>query len=203
MKITHPFNVGIYGKPRSGKTTLIKQLLYYNIFQFNHVIIVSETPENYSYIKELNIKNIKYTMTRAINLDVKLRTIAENQNKLITSNKPCNDILLIFDDIMGLFKSSKYSTHLSSIYRHRKISLIYSFQSITGNDPNARTFHDHVFLFKPTDMRTLKQYHENFLPEFDNPRQVQKYIANGCYLQYSFLYINVIKDIKCFCLLSK
>ncbi len=200
MHLIHPFNIGIYGKPRSGKTTLIKHLIISNLLQFDYIVVISGTKfsKNFHFLKELGIR---YTMLDTIKLNDKLKILLDNQEKTVLKEKEHN-MLIIFDDVMGLFKSCKYSQYINASYRHYNVSLIFSFQAVTGNDSKSRTCHNHAFLFKMKNKQSYEHFKDNFLFEYKNAQEVYKYLMSGLRKPYVFLYIDLDEDNKKFCILT-
>lgn len=202
MELRHPFNIGLYGKSKSGKSHLIEYILKANHKQFNCVIIIAQTIFNggYDYVKK--IKGITYKLLTPQNIDDKLKIILKTQTR--NKEKEINNkILIVLDDIIGLFKFSKISRSLNGCYRHYNISLIVGFQVITACDVQMRINHSHACLFKMTSETEYKHCKESFLDDFDSIKEVKYYLTNGFDIKYKFLFINRDSDERCFTICPK
>ncbi len=183
------FNLGIYGKSKSGKTHLIKYIINSIYLQFDCIIVISPTSFNgsYDYVKKLS--GISTKLLSSSNLDDKLRLILRTQ-KNNKQNDIDNRILLIFDDIQGLFGYSKIIRQLNAGYRHYNVSLILSFQSITGCKSEYRINHQYVILFKMRSILEFKNCKESFLDDIGSLNDVKLYLNDGFNEPYKFLFVN-------------
>jgi len=200
MNINIPFNIGVYGKSESGKTTLIKHLILQNYNKFDYIVIISGTAlynKNYDFMKDLGIK---YRITEPYDLSEKLEAIVDTAKKCKLSNIVYNT-LIVFDDIIGLFKNSGMSKFLNGCYRHFEISLFFVFQVITACHTDTRSNHNKIFLFEMDDDRCFEHCKKSFMPYFSFDK-LKEYLEGGFRAPHVFLHIDRIKKIREFCKLS-
>lgn len=188
MNLEPPFNIGIYGKPKSGKSHLIQYLISSYCKEFDFVVIISPTifDGKYNYCKELGIKTV--SLLSANNIEEKLQTIMKKQ-EILVDKKIKNNILIVFDDIQGLFKNSSTAVSLNACYRHYNISLMFGIQNITSLANTSRINQSHAFIFKMTTKRELENLKDSFIFDMDM-KEIKNYIFNGFNKPYKFLYIN-------------
>ena len=115
--------------------------------------------------------------------------------------KNANNILIIFDDVMGLEKEMKKPIYkkLVSEYRHYKITFIFSVQYIKGfASPLFRECTTYTYIFRTLGKNSVEAIFENFMGDFDNWKEVRKFIDDNTKKKHNFLLIiiMIIKDIQ-------
>jgi hypothetical protein len=198
-----PFNMGIYGMPRSGKTHLIKYIVTKFHKSFDSIIVMTgSTKGQYNFLYDLPVKEI--TILNIYKLDEKISLILKNQEKYKNKeDKIIHPILIIFDDIQGLFKSSKIISSINACYRHYDISIMFGFQNITSCKSEYRINQNYVFAFKMFSYNEISNLKDSFV--FDmSLKELQEYLDkelgtveelknNQSKYIYKFLYINKLK----------
>lgn len=179
----------ICGPPKLGKSWCIKYLIY-SLFEkrkidFCYVFTGTAFNNNYSFLPKKCVTS-KYSLE-------KLKMIVSNQIKLNKNGK--KELLLIFDDIMGLNFDSPVWRALVSEYRHYNITLIFSVQYIKGvTTPIFRECCRYVIAFKTTSKQSVEALYEAFMNEFDNWRKCAKFIRDNTAKKYHFLFIDRYAD---------
>jgi Cdc6-like AAA superfamily ATPase len=188
MNLEPPFNIGIYGKPKSGKSYLIEYITSSICDKFGMIIVISGTMFNgkYDYVKKLCKK---VYLTTPVNISEKLDKIMKKQRELIENYGTSSDILIIMDDIQGLFKHSAVAVSLNACYRHYRTSLIFGMQNIMSLHKDHRINHSHAIVFNMTSKGEIYSLKESFIYDLDN-KDLKKYLLEGFNVPYRFLYIN-------------
>ncbi len=177
----------VVGKPGTGKSTLLKALLYNkrNLITLGTVLSGSESANNfyskffpplfiYNEYSEDAIANVMHRQLLAI------KHLPEQQWAVLIVDDCCENAAVFKKPLQQtLFKNG----------RHYKMLYILSLQYALDIPPAIRTNVDGVFIFRETNLETLKKIYNNYagiIPTFEKFRELMmKYTEN-----YSALFIN-------------
>lgn len=182
--IRHPSVNILVGKPESGKSNLIKYLVYECMLQFpiDLVFVFTKTSYNHGYDFLDDRRIYKF-----FDLDSLSKIIKFIENYQSKGNKI--NTILIFDDCID--KKNKNDLFIDILFNHRhlNISIFYSTQYLAGKlGPDIRESVSNVFLFKVVQESTIRKNHECFLGFID----YHSYETMNFNLPtYSFIYVNV------------
>lgn len=166
--IKTPAFILLCAEPESGKSYLIKYLMYKLSRNFEYGIVFSSTDDlnkDYSYIQPNYIYN-NYN-------EEYLKNFLRLQRKL---KKPA---FLILDDCVGSINmNSKLLKHLFTTYRHYNLTLFVSTQYIYAVPPTLRSCANYAFIFFVEDDRTITALHKTYFNEMDHDNVV-KFISQA------------------------
>lgn len=148
----------IFGIPKSGKSNLIKNIVYNAAKSkyIDHCVLFSATKdkEDYDYIDD----KYKYS---ALNMEVlqKYVEICKENNKREIVFKS----LIILDDVLGeMSLNNDFFINLFSTYRHYGINVIIASQAIIGIPPRIRSMVSYGCVFKYINMDDLDKIYTCF-----------------------------------------
>ena len=178
----------VVGKPGTGKSTLLKALLYNkrDVIPLGIVISGSESANQFykEFFPELFIYN-EYSeeiITRFLHRQLLAIKLMNEESKWAT---------LILDDCTddtSIFKKS-LQQNIFKNGRHYKMLYILSLQYALDIPPQIRTNVDGVFIFRETNLETLKKIWINYagiIPTFEMFKELMKMYTED----YQALYIN-------------
>lgn len=180
------FNMLIIGKPGSGKSTILQELLLNEELlknKFNYIIIFS--PTKLEYLDLLESQN----WFKEFNLEKIFETIEIINNDLQTDNK---NVLLIFDDLIGQMHKERDNPQFINLLFNRRhlikngnLSFIMITQRYLSVPINLRCSLTIILFFKLTakDYKLLK---EDLIGYMDF-KKLATHITND----YDFLFINL------------
>lgn len=182
--IQHP-SVNIFvGKPKVGKSNLIKYLIYEYMLKFpiDLVFVFTKTSYNHGYDFIDNRRIYKFFDLDSLSKIIKfIENYQNNGNKINT--------ILIFDDCIDKKNKNELFIDILFNHRHLNLSVFYSTQYLAGKlGPDIRESVTNVFLFKVIQESSIKKNHECFLGFIDNKTYET---LNFSLPQYSFIYVNV------------
>jgi len=185
-----PFLGVINGSVRTGKSTILMNLLYNRNFYhglFDKIIFISPTVNNDNTLKHLSEDEDVIKVTDGLDdLDDILKTIVEAKQGDDDERKAF--YLIILDDCLGYIKPRSYATYLCSRYRHYKISLIITSQNFRSIPNVIRTNATFYLLFSTTNKKEYGKYVEEFSGLF---RDFDKIYHQATFLPYHFLYLDL------------
>ncbi len=185
-----PFLLVVNGSVRTGKSTLIMNLIYNKHFyknRFAKIIFISPTSLN-----DLTLKHLAE--------DDDIMKISENLEKIddimkiIITEKDKDDeergqhYLCIFDDMLGYVKPKSYVSYLCSRFRHFKLSLVFTSQGFRSIPLIIRTNASAYLLFRTTNKKEYKKYVEEFEGVYEHFEELYEYATKH---PYHFLYLNL------------
>ncbi len=149
------FVIGIIGKPGSGKSVLIQELLLNEELLkgvFEYVLIFS--PSKFDYIETIENEN----WFKFFSLEILYQTI-DKLNLIIEKEKQKVKVLYIFDDFITAIKSCKNSPELLKFFYNRRhllpykseISIIISTQRYVVIPINIRSMLSDLIFFRLND----------------------------------------------------
>lgn len=176
----------IIGKPGTGKTTLITDLLYHKKHIYPTGLVFSGTEDSNGHYSQIFPSTFVYNK-----LDNEVLESFIKRQKLAKEHIPnpwsvlllddCTDDPRIFNDplFQGLFKNG----------RHWKMLFILSLQYCLDIKPVIRTNVDGCFILRETNLKNRKSLWENYagvIPDFNQFCEIMDQITDD----YTALYIN-------------
>lgn len=177
----------VIGKPGTGKTTLIEEMLLNdNIFnsRFNHVIVFSP-----NLFPNLNLE-LEKNYFKSFELDVLFNILNNFSEK--SQNSEYKNILIIFDDMIADIKKKQYEPLLLKLFFNRRhiikngcISILMTTQKFIITPPNIRPCINSLILFQlnSSEYTSLKNDVCSWI-DF-------KIVTNSLNNSYDFVYINL------------
>jgi energy-coupling factor transporter ATP-binding protein EcfA2 len=178
----------VIGKAGTGKSTLIKYLLYLKSTFIPAGICVSGTEDSNNFYSENNFIPPLFIYDE-YDEDIIKKFI--RRQKIANTHIENPWAFLLLDDCTEDKKifSSKYQQSLFKNGRHWKIFYILSLQHATDVPPAIRTNVDGVFLFRETNENNLKNIYQNYagvIPTFDLFKSYMTQVTGD----YTALYID-------------
>lgn len=181
-------NIVIIGKKNTGKSTLIKNILFYLKDKLPIVIAMSGSESLNNFYKKLIPDMFVYS---DINIS-KFTHISDRQNKFIEhvnhgteSFTGLNDnIGLILDDCIAdtTWTKDESMNHFVTNGRHMKLTLIVAVQAIKSLPPIIRGNIDYIFILRCNSTNERRKYRDDFLGLFNSKKQFdytfEKYTDN-------------------------
>ncbi len=183
MNIEIPSLIVIAGKPKSGKSHLIKYFIHTNRHKFAYGIVMNKTSFNdgYDYIPN-GFVHSKYDET-------KLKNLMKLQSGLIEKGI-INECFLILDDCLTSDYNKELFTDLTTQYRHYHITVIISTQYIYKINPTIRECANYAMIFRQSTKRSIEALYESFGAHFDNFDQFKQYITNSTD-DHKFIFVDI------------
>lgn len=159
----------LLGRPKSGKSTLISDILFQHRKFFTAALCFSSSEEANSFYSGM-IPDLFIYPSYNIEAVEKLRT---RQQKLLRKNgkaHPENPAVIVADDCMDKKDWTKSDTTrwLFKNGRHYDIFFLLASQYAMDIGPELRTSVDYVFIMKQTIMKDKRRIYENFAGVFPN-----------------------------------
>jgi hypothetical protein len=190
-----PFLLVVNGSVRSGKSTLLMNLIYNKHFYkdyFDKIVFVSPTVHNDETLEHLNEdEDIIKIHDDLDKIDTIVKTIVDEQDKLGQDKK---HVLLILDDMLGYIKPNSYISNLCTRYRHRKLSIIITSQNFRKIPNIIRENASGYLIFKTTNKKEYKKYYEEFSGLFETFEELYNISTDK---PYNFLYLD-LRHIKAY-----
>jgi hypothetical protein len=176
----------VIGKPGTGKTTLITDLLYHKKHIFPVGMIFSGTEDSNGHYSKMFPPSFVYSKLHLDKLDdyIKRQKLAKQHLKnpwSILLLDDCTDDPRVFNNplFQGLFKNG----------RHWKMLFILSLQHCMDVKPVIRTNVDCCFILRETNLKNRKSLWENYagvIPDFSQFCDIMDQITDD----FTALYIN-------------
>ena len=176
----------IIGKPCTGKTTLITDLLYHKKHIYPTGLVFSGTEDSNGHYSQIFPSTFVYNKLDNDVLEnfIKRQKLARDNIKnpwSVLLLDDCTDDPRIFNDplFQGLFKNG----------RHWKMLFILSLQYCLDIKPVIRTNVDGCFILRETNLKNRKSLWENYagiIPDFNQFCEIMDQITDD----YTALYIN-------------
>jgi hypothetical protein len=191
-----PFLGVINGSVRTGKSTLIMNLIYNKNFykgKFDKIIFISPTSLNDLTLKHLAEDDDIMKITDNLEqLDDILKLLLEEKESDDETKK--EHYLIIFDDCLGFIKPKSYASFLCSRYRHYKLSLVFTSQNYRSIPPIIRTNATFYLIFKTPNKKEYNKYVEEFSGVYQHFEKMYKI---ACEEPYNFLYLD-LRNVKAY-----
>ena len=190
------FNAVVIGKKHTGKSTLIKDILYH-VHKENvpRICVFSGTEESNGFYREFVPDLFIFADS---NVEEKLKQIVESQKKISMQKQmgECKGdidtrIILVLDDV-GYKKNTLKCEILRQIFmngRHHQISLIVACQYCMDLAIDLRTNADYVFVLKQNNISSIKNLHETYFGTFEKKKDFQT-VLEACTQEYQCLVLD-------------
>lgn len=180
-----PFCMCIVAPPRSGKSTMIVNMIRNRKFEYKWglVCIVSPTAEFDQTYGTLASREGTVIYSDVTMMDELLDSFCKSQE----ANNFENDMLVVVDDCVG--HMGKSLEQLASRYRHYKISLIVASQQFRMLPPTVRTCAGYWALYKTWNSKEVDKMDEEFSGQF--PGFLAAY-ERATARKYDFLYMDIL-----------
>lgn len=177
------------GKRNTGKSFLVRDLLYYHRdIPIGTVISPTERANKfYSNIVPSLFIHDEYTPELINNVLTRQKLIMKKMNKeLATYGKSSIDprAFVLLDDCLydGCWKKDKNMRYIFMNGRHTKLMLVITMQYVLGVPPDLRTNVDYVFILRENNYQNRKRIYENYcsiFPTFELFCTVMDVITEG------------------------
>ena len=178
-------------KPGSGKSTLIRSLIYATLSQpvWQQIIVFSPTAlmnKEYSWLPKHAV--------REFSSPKQIYALADKLKKARTANpdKPLPKTLLILDDCAAAAKNSLiYDPRwqaILNIHRHLELSIIFTTQTFQYASPSMRSTCDYLAIFDTHDRRSLKGIYNIMGSEFRNVNEFSSVLKEATREKYACLW---------------
>lgn len=191
--------IAIIAPRRSGKSFLIRDILYHKRKQLNYGVVFCGT-ENFNHFYKSFIPSTYIYETFD---SKKLENIVNKQKIIIANNgkRDDNRMFIVFDDILQeekLWKKDKTVLELFFNGRHLNIMFIISIQYPLGLSPSMRMNIDFTFFFNESQDDMVRKYFTYFSRHFKNYNDFRKAFTDVCAVkQYRTLVVNT-ESIMCY-----
>lgn len=168
-----PLIITILGKPGTGKTYLIKSLIYQyskiKYFKFGICICRTKFNHGYDYIPDKYVYD-NYDENFLTNYFTKLKQYKEKTGKIENN-------FLIIDDCLGSINFySPFWSHLISCFRHYRVTIFLAAQSITGRSSTSSLLRECTnlsYMFKTVYQPSIHALYESYGGLMDNYQEFQ------------------------------
>lgn len=202
------FNLFLNAKKKSGKSTIISNLLDHIATDLSLIRIYSTTYEKddvmLETLKKLNKYKIQFECYSDLKSDDKNYNdildkqfaqadewIKKNGDKLKKFKYRFPLLIYIFDDFNQYLRHTKSINDLATKNRHYKSIVIYSGQKYEVIQPKARENLNYMFLFKNQGENKLRKIYEELIPNSIPYETFLDMYYEATSTPYSFLYINL------------
>ena len=190
LNLEIPGLIIINGRQGSGKSFLIKYIMYQLKDKFKHGIVFTNTAFDNNPFPYINKKYIheKYS-------DEALDNLMEMQKKIVEKGKNC-PAFVIFDDCLNSENqfTSDSLENLSMQLRHYNITVIMSTQYTNMIPVPIRSNAMEVFIFTTRGTRALESLHESYGQNFDRYSEFKDYLFKVFREEYNFVHYNTMSD---------
>lgn len=164
--------VAVIGKPGTGKSTLMKDLLYLHRDKFPIGMVMSETNKESKDFDGMVPPLFTYDHYNQEALD----RLVVRQKRMVRKNgerHPANNAFVVVDDCGDTASTWVNHPTTKAIFkngRHWDLFFILSMQYCLGIPPQLRTCLDYIFILREPNLRNRRQLWENYasiFPTFD------------------------------------
>ncbi|ACH46839.1 putative VV A32 ATPase [Feldmannia species virus] len=193
------FNAVVIGKKHTGKSTLIKDILYHlHKKKVPRMCVFSGTEESNGFYKEFVPGLFIYDDSDVEN---KLNEIVDSQKETAmqkqlgeASEDLDSRIAIVLDDV-GYKKNILKSEIIRQIFmngRHHQIYLVVACQYCMDVGQDLRTNADYVYVLKQNNMSSIKNLHETYFGTFEKKKDFQT-VLEACTQDYQCLVLDNTK----------
>lgn len=175
--------------PRSGKSCLVKYILYdlfkNNKLKYGIVFCGTSFTGCYDFLPKKYVYGT-YDENALINL-INLQIIQ------IKNHGKASPAFIIWDDCLGQVDfMSPVLKKLFTTYRHYNLQLIFTTQYIYAVSPILRQCSSYFITFRQQQKRSLQAIYETFLIDFDSYDECKQFISDNC-IDYHFLLVKTLE----------
>lgn len=193
--IAAPFTMCVHAPSRSGKSVVITNLIYNEVFnfkdRFEKIIFISPTiliDSTLKYAREDEDIVKIHDEDMLENLDLVISNILTAQKEAFDKEGTAPPTLLILDDCLAYLKNKSLS-YLSTKNRHYGISLILTTQYYRKIDPVIRANATNWLLFKTM----VDKEKEAVIEDLNAFPQFEQFYDRATKEPYSFLFVDMLK----------
>jgi hypothetical protein len=176
----------VYGKRRSGKSVLVRNIMYKHR-DIPSGIVISQSEETNPFYRKFIPQSYIYERYDS----VRMKQIYEHQVKAVKKDSgPCpeNNFFIVMDDVLSDVRAWKTDETLQRAMfngRHANIFLVIVMQYCLALPPAIRSNFDYVFIFKDIIPANRKRLYENFagiIGTFENFNRIMDEVTkdHGC-----------------------
>lgn len=182
-----PFCMCVVAPPRSGKSTLIVNMIRNRRFNYKWgvIAIISPTAEFDATYQSVAEKDGVIIHSDPSLMDDLIAAFCESQE----ASGMENDMLLVVDDCVGYM--GRGLEQIASRYRHYKISVIVASQQFRMLPPTLRTCAGYWILYKTHNAKEVDKMNEEFSGQF--PSFLVKY-QQATEEKYHFMFLDVLES---------
>lgn len=190
MNLTLPMSLLICGKPKSGKSHVIKYLLYqftakkdlYKRFSYGIVFCKTSFNRSYNYVPSEWVKSNFIPNV--------LENLMKTQASIREQGYVPPHVFVVFDDCLGnkQFKSDLFKDLVQN-YRHYNISPILSTQYINRIETVNRECVSHAIVFKQFSRNAIEAIYNSFGQRFDSEKEFKEYLHKNTG-NFKFIFVN-------------
>jgi len=171
------------GKPKSGKSHLIKYFMYIHRNFFDYGIVLTKTKFNdgYDYVPDSYV-HPDYN-------EDKIRSLMKLQADLVSDGIKKNAFVIIDDCLTKQFDKQLF-TDLITQHRHFNITVIISTQYIYKINPTIRECANFAIIFRQSTTRSLNALFESFGSHFNKFDEFKNYIVKNTG-DYKFILVDI------------
>lgn len=167
----------IVAKRNSGKTILVKDILYHLGKRYPIAMVISPTEQlnrNFGNNVPPLFVHYKYSDELLGKLLERQQFVVKRYNDDPSINPNC---VLVLDDCLGSLSEMRKDDNYRTIFvngRHYKLDVIITSQYVLALTPLQRGNLDYIFLLLDNNQSNIKKYYEQFGGVFDNFNQFKK-----------------------------
>ena len=190
------FNAILVGKKKTGKSTVIQDILYYSMKnKIPRACIFSGTEEANGFFNQFvpgtfifDGSNVEDQLTSILNTQRDLT----NRKKLGKLRSDLDIRITIILDDLGYARTILKNQIIRQIFmngRHYGISMIVSCQYCMDISVDLRTNADFIYVFKQNNAQSIKNLYENYFSGFEKKRHFQT-VLEACTSNYQCLVLD-------------
>lgn len=188
-----PSTMCVIGRPNSGKTTAMRNLLKDYWQYFDYAIVFSPTIHNGDY----NFLGKKGIFLSPMDFDEKIAKIIMEQKKNILQGNLLR-VVVIFDDCASLIRSSKALNYLINTHRHWLCNVWFAAQDIKDIQPRLRSLCKYCIFFRPSGERDIKELYSCYFQCMNSYRTFRSWLINKFQEKYVFCFVDTLLDTRKF-----
>lgn len=187
IPIEYPSLNLIAGSCGSGKTYLLKSLIYSNAIKKNigYITVLTNSPDDYNFIPE----NFVIVPQNQDHADLVIQKLMRAQ-EIYKSRGNIKKCLIIIDDCLGTINfNSKIFLQLNTRFRKYNFGIFYTTQHINKLPPVIRECCFNSFIFQQNTLASIESCYENFGLNFKKLIDFREYMQKTV-PKYHFIHFN-------------